>query len=92
MIFNAAPAGLTPAEWAEKSIKVEAKEKNAGYIEGAKDALITGVPQKATVVTILAESNEEAAKAVRAAYGQGIANGKFLVGKSSGLAETVAIP
>lgn len=90
VFFEAQPSGLTPAEFAEKSIKVEGKEKSKGYTEGS--GLVSSTPMKATFVTVIAESNAEAAKAVRALYGQGIANGKFLVGLSSNLEEVTPIP
>lgn len=90
VFFEAQQSGLTPAEFAEKAIKVEGKEKCKGFSEGS--GLISSTPMKGTFVTLIAESNAEAAKAIRALYGQGIANGKFLVGLSSNLEEVTPIP
>lgn len=92
VLFAPQASGLTPADWAEKSVVVAGKEKNAGYLEGTEPGLLTKTPIKATVVTILAESGDEAVKAVRKFYGQGTVTGKFLVGKTSGLEELAPQP
>lgn len=90
VVFGLSESGLTPASFKEKSIKVEGKEKSKGWEEGT--GYLDNVPAKGTVVTLIAESAQEAAKAVRALYGQGIANDKFLVAKTENLSEVVAIP
>lgn len=90
VFFEVQKSGLTPADWAEKAVEVEGKNKNKGYLLGTGN--LTQNPVKCTSVTITAESNAEAVKAVRSFYGQGIANGKFIVGLTSNLEELTPIP
>jgi hypothetical protein len=90
VIFGLQESGLTQAKFAEKSIVVEGKNKSKGWEEGT--GFLDNVPSKGTVVTLIAESAEEAAKAIRALYGAGVANDKFLVAKTANLSEVVAIP
>lgn len=90
VLFELQNSGLGPANWAEKDVIVEGKEKNKAWTEGT--GALTMNPVKATAVTLTAESNAEACKAVRKFYGQGIVNGKMLVGLTSALTEEVAIP
>lgn len=90
VFFEVQKSGLTPADWAEKEVIVEGKEKSKAWLEGTGN--LTQKPVKCTAVTIVAESNAEAVKAVRKFYGQGIANDKFLVGLTSNLEELTPIP
>lgn len=77
-----------PANWAEKSVVVKNKEKNAGYT--VESGLLKGEFQSCKVITIEAEGAEEAALAVRSFFGAGINTGAVLACKSSSLTETVA--
>ena len=98
MIYNVQNAGNTQlANWAEKTVKVKAGEKNNGLLEksgGAAGAGVIGTPlqsNKPTIckmVTLEAESQTEAAEAVRSFYGPGIVNNLFAVALSSNLSET----
>jgi hypothetical protein len=63
-----------PANWKEKELIVEGKEKNAGYVLAAFGTLITAEVQECKVVTIEAESAAEAAKAVQRFYCGGVTN------------------
>lgn len=79
VLFEVQNAGnVAPPEWAEKSIKVKAGEKNAGNVLPTRTM---PNPANCKMVTIEAESGEEAAQAVRSFYGAGIVNGPFLAGK-----------
>ena len=85
------------ANWAEKTVKVKAGEKNNGLIEKSGGAAGSGhigttlqnnKPVNCKMVTIEAESQTEAAEAVRAFYGPAIVNNLFAVALSSNLSET----
>lgn len=81
---------MSPAEFKEGAVVVAGKNKSKGLATGT--GWLTNEPSTANFVTLVAESAEEAAKAIRSFYGQGIANDKFLVAKTSNLSEVVAIP
>jgi hypothetical protein len=91
VIYAAQASGVGPANWKAGEVSVKnGLVASAGYTAGS--GLIVGTPLNAKVVTVEAESAEEAAEALRAFYGQGIVVGKCLAGKTSGLAEVNAIP
>jgi hypothetical protein len=56
-----------------------------------KSVAETGYPKRGTVVVVEAESEGEAAEAVRLAYGPGNVTGKFLVAKTTNLKEVSPI-
>jgi hypothetical protein len=93
LIYDLKASGLTPAEWTEKSIKVKGGEKNAGRIavagqpQKAAEPHINIYPKSCKVVTIEAESGEEAAEALRKFYGEGIVDNVALAAKASSVAE-----
>lgn len=92
VIYGMQEAGTQQlANWKEKEVKTKSGEKNAGYTVG--EGLKVGEMLMAKVITIEAESAEEAAQAVRVFYGQGtMTNSKCLAGASSGLSEVNSIP
>ncbi len=78
VLFDIKSAGnIEPAVWAEKKLKVvngaaETKEKNEGGVNRQPGANIkTNVVQEAKIVTVIAESAEEAVLAVRKYYAAG---------------------
>lgn len=74
-----------PANWAEGAVVAQGKNKNRGL--SSETGAINWNPTEAKVVTIEAESAEEAAQALRVFYGQGTVTGPFLVAKSANLSE-----
>ena len=62
------------ANWAEKEVVVEGKEKNAGYVSAAFGTVITNEVQDCRCVTLEAESAAEALKAARQFFAGGVTN------------------
>ncbi len=82
VVYDIQAAGSpAPAVWAEKKLKIvnaagETKEKNESGVNRGTGVPKTTVPQNAKIVTIIAESAEEAVLAVQKYYSQG---GQFAV-------------
>jgi hypothetical protein len=109
VIYNQQDAGAQQwFSWKEKEIVTKSGEANAGGPLAAPPALITAELQTAKIVTIEAESAEEAAEAVRlfitrgpsgatsggtpVATSGGFVNNKALAGKTASLSEVNMIP
>jgi hypothetical protein len=107
VIFSIQDAGAQPlANWKAGEVVTKAGSASTGYINANPGTLLTNEVQEAKVVTIEAESAEEAAEAVRIFYtggptlpgaamkppftSGGMVNGKMLAGKSP--SEVNAIP
>lgn len=77
VMFDPKPVGnLAPPNWAKAKNKVinaagETKEKNTGGVNRQPGVLKTSVPQEVKIVTIVAESAEEAILAVNKFYSLG---------------------
>jgi hypothetical protein len=83
------------ANWAEKTVKVKAGEKNKGLVASDTEpsrhigtALLNNKPFNCKAVTIEAESQTEAAECIRAFYGQNTVTNLFMVALSSNLSES----
>jgi hypothetical protein len=109
VLYNITDYGAqAPFSWKEKEIVTKSGEANAGGPLAPPGTLVSGFLQYANVVTIEAESAEEAAEAVRlfitrgpsgatsggtpVATSGGFVDGKALAGKTSSLSEVNMIP
>lgn len=84
---NAGTLDTVPATTAG-SVEVEGKNKALTYPGPVNEAATPSNPVVAKVAVVQAESAAEAAKFVRAVWGNTIGNAKFLTTKTSNMAET----